>query len=100
MSSWRPDIHWFSHLDFKFDKQQDVVILTTKIEMPRAKSFQACMEHFRDALGEKTDWLSARNYTSLVKIFALENHASFDVSFTLAVTMTPEQRTEYYLRWA
>ena len=98
--SWRPDIHWFSHLDYKFEASQDVVILSTKVEMPKAKSFQACMTHFQQALGEKAEWLAVRKYTSLVKIFALENHASFDVSFTLAVPMTPEQRTEYYLRWA
>lgn len=99
MSSWQPTRYWFHHLDYKYDPATDVVVLNTTVNLPEAKSFQTCMSHFQEALGEKAEWLTTRNYTASTKIFALENNASFDVKFTLTNRMTPEQRTEYYLRW-
>lgn len=73
----------------------DVLIAQFGIMQPIDASNWA--QHFLSALGEKREWLAERGY--LVDIDSYKHVATFSVIYNVYVNFTPEQLTEYHLRW-
>lgn len=85
---------WYLHLPFKHERG-DILLALVSIDRDDVGDSTSLAQY---AVGkEKINWIAAREYE--LKMFAYENHETYQVVFCFAINLTSEQATEYYLYW-
>jgi hypothetical protein len=91
-------VNWYHHLQYT-PKKEDIQVGAFSMEIDLARDINAWKHRLVLTIDDKLTWLRERNYGTRLQYNSIVDPNAYMVVFEIFITLSPEEKTEYYLFW-